>query len=289
MGPLPMFTHSFLGAGQEAAQVRAQELVATDAWQEAWRAQRGDGDPSQGIFVKLDPCYPPGVVHDDGGLGVGNFTACRAVAADLLAHEGCAPSAAHSCIAGTPVPRWEGAMLAIENFHYTAEMLGLGQAPTLEEIAAAGEAYCATSWPQLQQRYSSRKSEVELLKYCFSAAYIVTFLAEGLGVAGDERRLRFANEVAPPSGAAVDVDWAMGHVVVAAAQRGPGSVVGQPRLRARLELMAAATVALAALAVVWKQTRGRRLLVVSLCRGTGSGRGSRAYYDVERGGYRYLA
>lgn len=98
---------------------------------------------------------------------------------------------------------------------------------------------------------------MELLKYCFSAAYIVTFLAEGLGVAGDERRLRFANEVAPPSGAAVDVDWAMGHVVVAAAQRGPGSVVGQPRLRARLELMAAATVALAALAVVWKQVRRR--------------------------------
>lgn len=91
-------------------------------------------------FAQLDPCYPPGVVHDDGGLGVGNFTACRAVAADLLAHEGCAPSAAHSCIAGTPVPRWEGAMLAIENFHYTAEMLGLGQAPTLEEIAAAGGA-----------------------------------------------------------------------------------------------------------------------------------------------------
>lgn len=58
MGPLPMFTHSFLGAGQEAAQVRAQELVATDAWQEAWRAQRGDGDPSQGIFVKVPPPPP---------------------------------------------------------------------------------------------------------------------------------------------------------------------------------------------------------------------------------------
>uniref|UniRef100_A0A7S1SNV0 Uncharacterized protein n=1 Tax=Tetraselmis chuii TaxID=63592 RepID=A0A7S1SNV0_9CHLO len=182
-------------------------------------------------------------------------------------------------------------MLAIENFHYTASMLELGKNPTLEEFASAGERYCATDWATLKTKYRDRKTEVELLKYCFSAAYIVTFLSFGLGVEPGERRLQFSNAVAAPAGPPVDIDWAMGHVVVSAAELGPGPLVAQPRLRARLELMVAATIALMSLAIIWKQVRNRRapLLVVSFCRGTSSGRGSRAFYDVEKGGYRYIS
>eukprot|EP00951_Prasinocladus_malaysianus_P010881 scaffold80177_cov41-Prasinocladus_malaysianus.AAC.2 len=44
-------------------------------------------------------------------------------------------------------------------------------------------------------------------------------------------------------GQAVDVDWAMGHVVVSAASRGPSLGVQQPRLAARLELVLAGAVA----------------------------------------------
>jgi hypothetical protein len=48
-----MFTHSFLGAGQEAAQGRALDLVASDGWQQEFRQQRGDSNPSNDIFVKV--------------------------------------------------------------------------------------------------------------------------------------------------------------------------------------------------------------------------------------------
>lgn len=50
---LPMFTHSFLGAGQEAAQEKALEVVADVSWQEDWRTLRGDTDTGEEIAVKV--------------------------------------------------------------------------------------------------------------------------------------------------------------------------------------------------------------------------------------------
>jgi len=36
-----------------------------------------------------------------------------------------------------------GPFIAMENFHYTAQFLGLPVQPTLEEIAAAGQHHCS--------------------------------------------------------------------------------------------------------------------------------------------------
>eukprot|EP00192_Tetraselmis_astigmatica_P003269 CAMPEP_0117667748 /NCGR_PEP_ID=MMETSP0804-20121206/11149_1 /TAXON_ID=1074897 /ORGANISM="Tetraselmis astigmatica, Strain CCMP880" /LENGTH=552 /DNA_ID=CAMNT_0005475529 /DNA_START=452 /DNA_END=2107 /DNA_ORIENTATION=+ len=283
MPALPMFTHSFLGAGQEAAQQRALEMVGSDKWQYEWRQELAVTDPSEEIAVKLDPCYPPGWVQDDGTLGHGNFSKCREVAVALLRTDSCLrlPStpAQHRCIGGEPVPGWTGPTLAIENFHYTARMLGLREHATLQSFADAGGKYCSTRWELLQTKYPSRTVK-ELLKYCFSASYIVAFLADGLGVSLSEHRLRFANEVhSAYSDNPVDVDWAMGHVVVSAARRGAGSVVSQPRLAARLELFAASSVAVASGLVLYSGVRRR--LKAPAGRLGGSNRGSRTFYDLE--------
>lgn len=48
-----MFTHSFLGAGQEAAQAKAVELVGRDSWQRGWRAELGVADPNGDVIVKV--------------------------------------------------------------------------------------------------------------------------------------------------------------------------------------------------------------------------------------------
>ncbi len=55
----------------------------------------------------------------------------------------------------------------MENFHYTAQFLGLPVQPTLEEIAAAGQHHCALAWPALQQRHGTNVSAEHLLHFCF--------------------------------------------------------------------------------------------------------------------------
>lgn len=60
-----------------------------------------------------------------------------------------------------------GPFIAMENFHYTAQFLGLSVQPTLEEIAAAGQHHCALAWPALQQRHGTNVSAEHLLHFCF--------------------------------------------------------------------------------------------------------------------------
>ena len=62
----------------------------------------------------------------------------------------------------------------------------------------------------------------------------------------------------------MDVDWAMGHVVVSAALRGAGSVVAQPRLAARLELVVASLIAIASALVLVVEVGGLESAMPSL-------------------------
>jgi apyrase len=124
-------------------------------------------------------------------------------------------------VGGMPTPRLSGEFLATENFFYTAEFFGLGSRPSLEEVAHAGEKYCAMQWNDVMHLHgpesapggevtaSSGRSEPELLKYCFSAAYIVAFLANGWGVDKNEKKVHFSNSVG-----GVSVDWAVGALLL---------------------------------------------------------------------------
>jgi apyrase len=57
----------------------------------------------------------------------------------------------------------------------------------LAEIVDAGEHYCGQDWMQLQEEHKG-VNQKDLLKYCFSTAYIVALLHDSLGIGlADER------------------------------------------------------------------------------------------------------
>lgn len=52
---------------------------------------------------------------------------------------------------------------------------------SLAEISDAGEHYCGEDWMKLQAKHKGI-GEKDLLKYCFSTAYIVALMHDSLGI-----------------------------------------------------------------------------------------------------------
>ncbi|DBA73920.1 TPA: hypothetical protein ACH3X2_009569 [Trebouxia sp. C0005] len=205
---LPLYTHSFLGFGQEAALTLASTAAVSKMLQATTTT------PSNTSEAARDPCLPVGYSRAAPAgtvVGSGNFEECRAIAKGLIAGQ-CQDEL---CPIGDSMPvELQGPFIAMENFHYTAQFLGLPVQPTLEEIAAAGQHHCALAWPALQQRHGTNVSAEHLLHFCFSAAYIVALLHDGFKLGMQERRLRFTNYVEDPQGNSMDIDWTLGAVVV---------------------------------------------------------------------------
>lgn len=55
----------------------------------------------------------------------------------------------------------------------------------------AGQQFCGEDWLKLKKKYHSFKEE-DLLRYCFSSAYIVALLHDSLGVSFDDERYNLA-------------------------------------------------------------------------------------------------
>ena len=51
----------------------------------------------------------------------------------------------------------------------------------------AGKEFCGKDWLRLKKKYVSHDEE-DLLRYCFSSAYIVALLHDSLGIALDDER-----------------------------------------------------------------------------------------------------
>lgn len=58
---------------------------------------------------------------------------------------------------------------------------------TLAELSDAGEHYCGEDWTKLQEKHSGL-GEKDLLKYCFSTAYIVALMHDSLGIGMHDER-----------------------------------------------------------------------------------------------------
>lgn len=54
-------------------------------------------------------------------------------------------------------------------------------------MEAAGHHYCEDSWNKLKEEHNGI-DESDLLKYCFSTAYIIALLHDGLGISMDDKR-----------------------------------------------------------------------------------------------------
>lgn len=61
------------------------------------------------------------------------------------------------------------------------------QTEFLSELMIAGQEFCGEDWSKLKKKYQSLEEE-ELLRYCFSSAYIVALLHDSLGIALDDER-----------------------------------------------------------------------------------------------------
>lgn len=54
-------------------------------------------------------------------------------------------------------------------------------------MVVAGQKFCTEDWSTLTQKYSSLEED-DLIRYCFSSAYIVALLHDSLGIALDDQR-----------------------------------------------------------------------------------------------------
>ncbi|KAK9074594.1 hypothetical protein SSX86_007192 [Deinandra increscens subsp. villosa] len=170
----------------------------------------------------LDPCSPKGYKHNSiienaipSSLvennvqssvlqASGNFSECRSASLTLL-QKGKEDCAYDQCYIGsTYIPKLEGKFLATENIFHTSKFFGLSPKTFLSELAVAGKQFCEADWSKLKSKYPKLNNE-DLHRYCFSSAYIVALLHDSLGIALDDGRIEYANQVDN-----IPLDWAFG-------------------------------------------------------------------------------
>lgn len=207
-----LYSHSLLEFGQNVAfdLVRGSSLA------------KGRNLESFGIKEPVDPCSPKGYKHNPmiGNLtpsslvqtndqssilyASGNFSECRSASLALL-QKGKDECAYDQCYIGsTFIPKLEGNFLATENFFHTSKFFGLSPKTFLSELMVAGKQFCEEDWSKLKMKYPKLNDE-DLHRYCFSSAYIVALLHDSLGVALDDKRIGYANQVND-----IPLDWALG-------------------------------------------------------------------------------
>ncbi|RZC83320.1 hypothetical protein C5167_046106 [Papaver somniferum] len=108
----------------------------------------------------------------------------------------------------TFLPELRGKPVPPENFFYISEFFGLVPKTTLTELESAGRHYCDDDWEKLKDEHQGI-DELDLLRYCFSSAYIVALLHDGLGIPMNDKRIGFANQAG-----GVPLDWTLGAFIL---------------------------------------------------------------------------
>ncbi|XP_010922903.1 probable apyrase 6 isoform X2 [Elaeis guineensis] len=138
---------------------------------------------------------------------VGNFSACRSKASVLLQGQG---TCSHPPCNILPrlFPELQGTPIAIHNFFYISELFGMAPRASLLNVEAAGRHYCEDPWVRLKEEHFGI-DEMDLFKYCFSSAYIVALLHDGLGIPMDVKRIGFADPIV-----SAPFDWTLGAFIL---------------------------------------------------------------------------
>ncbi|XVE91496.1 hypothetical protein REPUB_Repub01dG0015100 [Reevesia pubescens] len=211
-----LYSHSFLHCGQNVAHESLKESLI-----------KGDFCP--------DPCTPKGYLPQSSKLSLGsmaekskyiselqargNFSECRSAALMLL-QKGKENWSYDRCYLGSVfMPKLRGKFLATENFFYTSKFFRLRQRAFLSDLMMAGRHFCEEDWSKLKKKHQSLDEE-DLLRFCFSSAYIVALLHDSLEIALDDERISFANQVEN-----IPLDWALGAFIL---QSTTNSDVQQP-------------------------------------------------------------
>ncbi|XP_058107594.1 probable apyrase 6 isoform X1 [Magnolia sinica] len=177
---------------------------------------------SDSIGGVVNPCIPKGynkasdraiaLKGSDDKLpeshSAGNFSACRSKALTLL-QKGQETCLHPPCtIVSSFMPELRGKRLVAENFFFTSELFGLVPKTSLSEIEAAGRHYCEDDWAKQKNEHHGI-DEADLLRYCFSSAYIIALLHDGLGIPMDDKRVGFSNRAA-----GAPLDWTLGAFIL---------------------------------------------------------------------------
>lgn len=210
-----IYSHSLLQFGQNVAfDLLLESLVA-----------RGQHQAPQSVKL-MDPCSPRGYPHNLMSLKLspssftdktrhlsalypsGNFSECRSASLSLL-QKGKESCPYKSCYIGsTFMPKLQGNFLATENFFYTSKFFGLPPKALLSDLMTAGKSFCEEDWSGLKSKYPSLQEE-DLHRYCFSSAYILALLHDSLGIALDDDRIGYTNQVEN-----IPLDWALGAFIL---------------------------------------------------------------------------
>ena len=207
-----LYASSLLGLGHEAARAEYHAMLRREyettgekpnnpctnrGWTPQTTVQHGEA-----LAVGAGPSKP-----------TGNFTACYAMTKKLLGlAENTKDCPRTPCgMRKEHLPPFDGKFLATENFHYTAEFFKLGKTTTIRDFQRAGEKLCAESWGDVVKkrfRKDQKKwEEIDLSKYCFSAAFIVAMLKDGM-LLPEDLEFTVGNNVGR-----YNVDWAMGAAI----------------------------------------------------------------------------
>ncbi|XP_068638119.1 probable apyrase 6 [Aristolochia californica] len=208
-----LYSHSLLDFGQNVAYDSLRETILSRDLKLSTR--------SVSERVSKDPCIPRGYQSSvvpinqstNANLQVtvhasGNFSECRSAALMLLqkGKDECTYQRCH--IGSSFIPTLQGKFLATENFVYTSKFFGLPSTAFLSDLMLAGQKFCEQD-RLYQRRKDKHLQEEDPMHYCFSSAYIVALLHDSLGVALNDDRIEFANEVG-----GIPIDWALGAFVL---------------------------------------------------------------------------
>ncbi|KAL3631168.1 hypothetical protein CASFOL_024152 [Castilleja foliolosa] len=215
-----LYSHSLLQFGQNVAfDLLKESLVSSD--------QVLATEPLQSE-KPIDPCTPRGYAHNGEAsklsptlfeknnylstlLPSGNFSECRSASLKLLQKDQDKCSYRTCYIGSTFIPKLQGKFLATENFFHTSKFFRLGEKTFLSDLVVAGQEFCGEDWSELTHKYNSLDEE-ELLRYCFSSAYIVALLHDSLGIDLHDQRIGYANQVQN-----IPLDWALGAFILQSA------------------------------------------------------------------------
>ncbi|XP_027344744.1 probable apyrase 6 [Abrus precatorius] len=137
----------------------------------------------------------------------GNFSVCRSEALSLLkrTEERCLHP---PCKITSSFYESLGEQVSSRSFLYTSEILRMAPGTSLFELGAAGQHYCENHWDALKDQHNEI-DYLDLLKYCFSSAYMLALLHDVLGIAVEEKRIGFGNQKIYSH-----VDWTLGSFLI---------------------------------------------------------------------------
>ncbi|KAI3970931.1 hypothetical protein MKX01_024578 [Papaver californicum] len=270
-----LYSHSLLHFGQNVAHDTLMELLVSR------ELKFSRGTIQDEMF--FDPCTPRGYLNslessnfspvalsekskDLSNLRArGNFSECRSAALMVL-QKGKDKCNYKLCnIGSTFIPKLQGKFLATENFFHTSKFFGLPPRAFLSKLALAGEQFCNEDRSKLKSKYPTLDRE-DFQRYCFSSAYIIALLHDSLGVALDDERVEYAQQVGD-----IPLDWALGAFILqnlGGRHDWVGTVIGDDTSA----MFSFSVVSIILIFTAWSVTKWRKLQVKTI-------------YDLEKGRY----